>query len=597
LVPGNNELQPGLESSNWLVHYAKIYAKHTDDAGYPYYYLVVPGAGYTTWAGTTNGIQNAQVFDNSISPLVTLGIGSTYSLSGSITNTTATFTHSDTDFARLIPNTKVKIRGASGVTTPFVITVSSSSNVGFTGAVSTTGTYRTTATYSVGDYVEYLSQVYYMYNQAPTSNIVPSNTTYWRKLSGSITGGTADPIINNWNLFLETSLFEQEANPVPAGTTSYSAANVDKKINNYTYNDKIVNQKQTLFTTGEYIIHDGFPFDKDSITGASVNITAGILPSAVTAVTTRPTALTTNAANLPSSDNRWIAYPSSFSGFTYPTNANYVWSSWNGSTSRNLQVFNDASKTYLPDMLSGTSSDNPSSISQMLKLATPDASNPPLTDTYSLSFKKNDLMYQSTNPFKIDGTNSNSFTTLMVVYPDYVPSAVMNSTVSGEETNWYGIMSQAKQTGTLATDIANWNSYYEKHPRLSVRYKINGVVGLYLGDALLTAIKPRNGVSRPFQPMIIGLTISATDDSATLIVVDSEVHKSTVKYTKNWLAATPETPNTILYGAVPFASNLHSSKMYVLEINHYYSDHDDAFFNSEIQKMDKMYAVTNGRVS
>jgi aspartokinase-like uncharacterized kinase len=173
----------------------------------------------------------------------------------------------------------------------------------------------------------------------------------------------------------------------------------------------------------------------------------------------------------------------------------------------------------------------------------------------------------------------------------------MNSQVAADQTDWYGIMSQAKQTNVLATDIANWKSYTQIAPRLSVRYKLDGTVTLNLGDKTLTAIRSRSGINRPFQPIIVGLTINAADTSATLTVVDTEVHRSTVTYAKNWGVATPEAPNMMLYGAVPYANKLHSSKMYVLEINHYYSSHDNAFFDNEIKTMDKMYAVTSGRVS
>lgn len=602
LIPAESGMQPGLQGGDRFFHYAKFYGKYVDTSGAPYFILNVPGAGYTTWATTTNGIQNSQIYDTSPNTNVTLGLPNTISLTGTISGATATFTHSNTTFPRILSGTKVKVRGASGVTIPFVLNLTSATTTGFAGTISTTGTWSSTTQYVIGDYVTYTPSggslgVYYASNQpaGTGATYAPTNTTYWTKLTGSITGGTVDPIISNWQLFLETTYFEQQINPVPAGTTSYSNVAIDKKVNSYAYNDQIVNQKQTLFTTGDYIIHDGFPFDKASIVGGSLNITASILSTAITPIS-RPSVLSTNPNEIPSSDHRYIPYSGDFSSFSYPSNSVYTWANHNGGT-KPLQVFNDTSHTYVPDLLTGNSALNPSSNAKRLKLATPDAAIPPLTEIDSVSFKTNDLMYPGVyNPYKVDGTNANDFTTLMVLYPDFVPSAVAKSTVSGEETNWYGIMSQATYTGTLATDIANWKGYKAENPRLSVRYKIDGTVGLYLGDALLTAIKPKGGVNRPFQPIIIGLTITADDSSATLIVVDNEIHRSTVKYTKNWLGATPVVPNTMLYGSVPFNNLLHSSKMYVLEINHYYSTHTDLFFNSEIQKMDKMYAITSGRV-
>jgi len=603
LVPSANPLQPGLQQNDSFYHYVKVYPIYIQ-SGYPYS-VWLAGKSYTDSVGTY-GRQNAITNDTSPNTNVTLGLAGV--VSGTVSGKTITATYSDTTFNRFVLDSKVRIRGGSGITIPFAGKITAVSTTGFTATITTTGTWSNTTQYGFYDFVEYTPPagslgVYIptrVGGSAPpkgsTSGITPANTTYWTKITGSFTSGSVDPIISAWNLYLDTDFFEQELIPVPAGTTSYSNVRAQKEINSYAYNDQIINQKQTLFTSGDYIIYEGFPFDKDSITGGSMNITASILPAAISAIS-RPPVSTTSTEFLPQSDNRWI--PASLTGsFDYPANANYNWASNNGATARNLTVFNDTNHTYVPDLLNGNAASNPSANANLLKLATPDASIPPLTAISSVAFKTNDLMFQSSyNPYKIDGSNANDFSTFMVLYLDYVPSAVMNSQIAADQTNWYGIMSQAKQTNVLATDIANWKSYTQIAPRLSVRYKLDGTISLNLGDTTLTAIRSRSGINRPFQPIIVGLTINAADTSATLTVVDTEVHRSTVTYTKNWGSATPEVPNAMLYGAVPYANYLRSSKMYVLEINHYYSTHDNAFFDNEIKTMDKMYAVTSGRVS
>jgi hypothetical protein len=608
LIPAEDSIQPGLQGADRFFHYAKIYPVFTSsEAPGPideYFNMSVAGPDYINMNSAffaIEGRQNSVVVDASPDSSTTLGVtGASISISGS----TVTATHGNTTFERFVVGSKVRIRQdiGAGLMLPLSATIDTVSLTGFTATILTTGTFSATVAYDYLDFVTYTPPagslgVYYVSNDTSAVPVgtLPSNATHWTKVTTFGGGCIVDPIIKGWNFYLETDFFEQEMIPIPAGSNSSSNANARNEVNLYEYKEEIINQKQVLFYTGDYIVHEGFPFDKDSITGATINITAGVVPNSISPVT-RPIYTTTNASDLPLSDNRWIPDNTDFSAFTFPANANYNWASNNGATTRNLTVFNNATNTYLPDLLVGNATYNPRAISNKLNLATPDASIPPLTPVDSVSFSNNQLMFQTFNPYRIDGANNNDFTTFMVLFPDYVPGGLINTTYASNETNWYGIMSQARQTNVLATDIGIWKNYTQSAPRLSVRFKLNGTILLNLGDRTLTAISTRNGVSRPFQPMIIGLTISAADNSATLTVVDEEINRSTVSYTKNWLGFTPETHNTMLYGAVPYSNRLNSSKMYVLEINHYYGTQTEQFFNTEIQKMDKMYAVTSGRV-
>jgi hypothetical protein len=615
LIPSENALQPGLKNTDRFFNYVKaypVYIRQTYSAGYETYYAITfAAANYITYITNTDpvygepvfGAQNSVVVRNPPTPSATLGVtGVSLSVSGNTVTATAPVGVSFTD--RLVLNSKVRIRTGTSLENFFTATITALSSSAFTATITTTGTFSALVSYTYYDFVLYTPPagslgVYYAYNKTahPPTGTLPSNTTYWAKVVGSFTGCLVDPIIKGWNFYLENSLFEQYLTPVPASTRTFASANVNKIINSYEYKNEIINQKQVLFNTGDYIIYNGFPFNKDSITGATMNITAGVLSSGINQVT-RPLYTTTSASDLPSSDNRWIPVASDFNSYAFPASSSYNWSSHNGATSRNLSVFNDTAHTYLPNLLTGNSVDNPNSLDKKLNLATPDASIPALTAVNSLSFSTNHLMYTGFNPYKINSPTANDFTTFIVLYPDYVPSAVINDTVTGSQTDWYGIMSQATASAVLATDINNWNLQTPSAPRLSVRYRVDGTVALNLGDRVLTAIKSKNGISRPYQPMIIGLTINATDTSATLTVVDDDITRSTVNYTKKWFNGEPPAaaPTSMLYGAVPYASKLNSSKMFILEINHYYSTHDNAFFNQEIQKMDKMYAVTSGRV-
>lgn len=602
LIPDENSYVPDTSGSERFKHYVTCYVPFIDDVTFsPLWNIAFAAKSYSS-VYTSNGLEDAVVTDGTTASnnMIVAGISSTWN------SNAFTCTHPDTGYLKLITGTKVRVRGLTlgGISIPFTVTVASSTTTGFTGTIASLGTYSSGTAYNYGDFVTYTTggntSVYYHYSSSTTTGTVPTNTGTWTRVVGTISAGTADTIFSKWTLYLDTNFLQSTVEPVPAGSNSTSLAKPLHKPNNFTYSNKIINQKQTLFYTGDYIIHDGFPFDKESITGGSMNITAGILPNAIATVS-RPPVNTLYPGSLPSSDNRWI--PTAFSGWDYPANTTYNWASNNGSTTRSLKAFNDTAHTYVPNFLSGNGADNPSGNANQLMLMSPDVSIPPMSTTNSLAFGNKDFMYTDFNPFNITGSASNVFSTFAVVFLDYVPSATMSTTLSAEETNWYGIMSEAKFSAspTLATDVATLNTYTQFQPRLSVRYKYDGTVALYLGDTLLTGIKVKNGITRPFQPVIVGLTVGVPNGSgvwsATLTVVDSDTHRSTVTFKRNWLGGTPETHNVLLYGVTPFAKHWHGAKMYLMEVNHYYSSHDDAFFDDEIQKMDRMYAVTSGRVS
>jgi len=597
LVPAEYSYIPDLAGNERFKHYVTCYCSYIDDTAlnYPLYYFVAPGANYYGFAGSS-GLRNAVVTDgtNSSNKIIVSGVSAT------ITSNTVTFSHASTGYQKIQVGTKMRIRGltVSGTSIPFTVTVTSSTLTGFTGTIDNIGTYSAATGYSDSDFVLYSGVVYFHYNQNSSTGVIPTNTSYWKPVTGTLASGTADPIIFAWQVYLDSNFFASTASPSPASSNSSAIANPRQKTNIYKNNSSIINQKQTLFTASDYIIAEGFPFDKNSVTGGSINITASILSNAFSAVT-RPLVTTTNTNYLPASENRWIASNSDFGGFAYPANTTYSWASHNGATSRNLKAPNDASNTYIPDLLDGSGS-NPGSNLNQLKLTTPDASTPPLSSIASLSFSGSDFLYTDFNPFKINGSVTNEFTTFLTAYLDYIPSSQMNSSVSSEETNWYSLMSEAELSGTWSTDLTNLKAYTQFQPRLSVRYRYDGTITLNLGDTILTALKVANGMSRPFQPVIVGLTIKPPVSSAwtaVLTVVDKVVHRKSVTFYRNWLGGSAVTPTNLLYGATPFNNRFHGAKMYVLEINNYYATHTDSFYDSEIQKMDIMYAVTSGRVS
>jgi hypothetical protein len=604
LVPSEYSYLPTLLGSERFRHYVVCYPTWVNNAGYITSGTKSVGftaANYTAsgFNGSGSGLQNSIVVDGTNS-----GNSMIMETYGTISSTSVNLGIANPD--QLIqPNIKVRVNALiSGVSTPFTVSVTSTDSVSFSGtidvyAANTSSTaYSSSVQYLFGDYVVYSGYVYYHKGSSPTLNVPVTNTSVWTRIGGNVTG-TVDPIITSWDVYLDTDFFQSVVTPVPASANSSAAVHTVHKPNVFKYNSSVINQKQTLFSTSEYLTIEGFPIDKNSVTGASMNITAGVLNNAISQLT-RPVPLTETDSNLlPLSDNRWLPIVNDFSNSSSWTSS-YVWSSHNGSTVRTLISPGDADYTYLPDLLDGNASSNPKNSSSRLKLMSKDAIQPPMSAIDSLSFANKDFMRTGYDPFKVNGIGANVFTTLMTAYLDYIPSSVLNSSLSAEETNWYAIMSEAEITGTWSTDKTTLDSYTQFQPRLSVRYRYDGTITLNLGDTILTAIKVKNGVARPFCPVIVGLTIVPASGAnnvckATLTVVDTSTHRSTVTFVRNWLGASPSVPNSLLYGAAPFNQHFHGAKMYVLEINNYYGSRDNSFFDNEIKKLDTMYAITNGR--
>lgn len=453
----------------------------------------------------------------------------------------------------------------------------------------------------------------------------------------------------------------------------------------YNWSSKIVNQKQTLFTTSDYIVHNGFPIDSNSVDGASANLVGRILSNekSIVPVTTRPAFDTTNVSDLPGSGNRYIAKVQSplvitksvtqtivsgvGSSVQYSTNpvahnfavgdqvvvsgittaqgstagntvtinsattytfsasdvtgivdgtysglsgtATVIYSSsspfnpfdlvpsqgavrslysWSG-TSSTIGYSDFTSVTY-PDLLDGISSHNNSGNAAKLALTTPDNNRSALTQVPSFSLAKNQFFVTNYNPFKINLTSLNTFTTLVVGYFDRVSDNVVNSTSTGYDNNFYGIFSETTVTrdGQVNTNIYTITAQNHTDPLLSVRYLKDGTITLNLGDRVLTSIKSSGRLNKP---MIVGVTIDQLNKSATLIVVDDKF-----KYSQAYFKRTITNPTKFIYGAAPFNGRLHAAKMYIMEINNYYASYEIPFFQQEVEIMDRMHAVYSGRI-
>lgn len=607
-------------------------------------------------------------------------------LTGSVTDDTVTATH-DTTAYPMIFDKKVVINGYdySGYNLPFTATVTGTpTSTGFTATINTLGNWSAGTTYNYGDFVKYNvnNGVYVNIRTSSTTvGFIPTNTTYWMKLTGSFDNidPYVEPLITKWDILINEEAYNRE---VKAETAFANVTALIEPLNSkskFKYEPSIVNHKQILFNTSDYIVYNGFPFDKDSIDGAEVLVSGYILPAAIDKINVRALASTNVASELPTSDNRYRAqasapvlstasvtqtvvnnsmYPyvtytlSSTAGYaigdqvsitgitanqgatpfvfsiiavtnttisldvegaidgtytglsgtatvtrssTFPLpGVFYDWVPSQGSinTLYSFKGYSDPIQTNYPDLLDGTASSNNDGNILKLELVTPDNSDSALTEINSMSFADNQFFITNYNPFKINRTTLNDFTTFVVGYFDYVSDNDINTTAIGYDSNFYGIISETTINRSVApnTNVFNLASKLHTDPLLSVRYLLSGLITLNLGDRVLTSIQSHNGAGRARQPMIVGVTISQTNKIATLIVVDDSYKSASSAFTRSIT-----NPENIIYGAAPFNDKLHAAKMYVMEINNYYSTKTEEELKQEVQIMDAMHAITSGR--
>jgi hypothetical protein len=147
-------------------------------------------------------------------------------VSGTVTNTTITATHPTTSYPTIVGK-KIIVRDYNYIV-PYTATVTASSSTGFTATILTLGTWGSATVYNYGDFVTYASEVYVnIYTAGTTSGAptVPTNATYWTKITGSVTFAFVEPVILAWDLFVDNVKFASDLKPVPAFSNSISEAN------------------------------------------------------------------------------------------------------------------------------------------------------------------------------------------------------------------------------------------------------------------------------------------------------------------------------------------------------------------------------------
>lgn len=143
------------------------------------------------------------------------------------------------------------------------------------------------------------------------------------------------------------------------------------------------------------------------------------------------------------------------------------------------------------------------------------------------------------------------------------------------KSNWYVVMG------------AGGDKYTSFDPLISVRYYRNSTLKLMLGHTVLSEIRIDASRFQMFKPIVIAVSVSATDKIVRFAVLDTQFHYEQVAIAANH----PFDVNFYLGGA-PVTDKNYTAHMYLLEHNQYYSELSQEQIQDRMLLLDKIYGVT-----
>jgi len=418
-----------------------------------------------------------------------------------------------------------------------------------------------------------------------TLNIVQLNVV-------SVVNNPSDPIstsfaITEWEFFQTSDYLEQSLSLGSTFTTARASLSLSVTPS-IVYNSNIVPLKQALFSTGSYVVIDGFPYDASGIeqtldTGDAY-VTSGL--SVISYAATKVLSYTSDSNYLSyndssntlpsstfSSSNRWVAQSGYSSG---------SWSSYSG-TARSLSTV--------------TGRYPAATISNEIVLNDTEYGFP------TVPLFNGDFLYTTYTPWNLN--SDTTFTALAVVMPDAAGQDTLyqNGVDTGFDVDkdWSTIFSIGYMTNSTTPTI-----YKDSDNRMTVRWYQNGIVSLNYGESKLASLKTNFFIGK-MQPLVVGFSLDYGNKRVRLIVADGTVHLSKfasysprtgtdlVGSTANlFVGISP----TYLAGNDSLTSNPYSvdcsSDMYVYDILGYYqplSVLTDGAIKNEIAKLDRIYGV------
>jgi len=327
---------------------------------------------------------------------------------------------------------------------------------------------------------------------------------------------------------------------------SLSVTNADASITVHPkiyFQPNLIMQKSAKFETDPYFIVAGYPIAASSF-GVNIYSTASL-----NAPTKLVNVFKYSDVNTLAND-RWIPILAQFDK-TVTNNVTKIkkWFPWKSNGSQGALVASADNPTLVNDVQinNGTGIQNTQ------------------TNEHTIKFSNGQYLVTTSQPLVPGSNNSSTFFTMMSVVFLQPPT----------KSTWYTVMG------------AGGTKYTSKDPLINVKYYKNSVLRLCLGRTIISEIRIDASRFNSFKPIIIAVSVSATDGVAQFAVLDSQLHYEKVSLPYKH----PFDANFYLGGAPVSDLNI-GANMYVLEHNQYYDQLSQEDLSDRMLLLNRIYGVT-----
>lgn len=334
-------------------------------------------------------------------------------------------------------------------------------------------------------------------------------------------------------------------NPLPSDdslsvTDADASITVTPKIN---YQPNLIMQKSAVFETDPYFIVGGYPIAASSF-GVNIYSTASLNAPTKLVKIFKYSDVDTLA------NDRWIPNLKQFDYVT-TNKITYIkkWFPWKSNNSNGSLISSASNPTLVKDV----------QINYGYGLQN--------TQINQNAVKMINSQYLATTnqPLLPDNATSSKFFTMMAVVFLQPPT----------QGTWYTVMG------------AGSDKYTSENPLINVKYYKNSFLKLCLGNTVLSEIRIDAARFNEFKPIVIAVSVSATDSVAQFAILDTQVH-----YEKVALPYSHPFDVNFYLGSAPVSDRSMSTNMYVLEHNQYYGELSKEDLYSRMLLLNQIYGVT-----
>ena len=163
-----------------------------------------------------------------------------------------------------------------------------------------------------------------------------------------------------------------------------------------------------------------------------------------------------------------------------------------------------------------------------------------------------------------------------------------------DDVNWNAQEVTVFMVATLHEPVSDWFGVLETEapnlqgldPFFGVRYHRSGLLALW-ADSMLLSTPLQSGMTRPTQPVVIGLNIDMVNNTVTMLSADSEVKMQTTSLPRRY-----DNRSRLWVGRSPFGKDATAS-MDVLEVSYWEQRFGPGDLMNVLGEYDRMYGVTS----